>query len=311
MFKIILPTVFLALVVLAGTAAAQNAPNNDTWDRDLILDDLFFSGPDNVLTEKEKQAVRIAEAWQRGEIIAHNPVIGQDGSIEFLYGAERPSIVCAVMQITDIELQAGEKVVSINLGDTVRWVVQPAVSAGDTTHIIVRPREIGLDTSMVVTTDKRTYHMRLRSHRTEYMPRVRFAYIEDALDKWESVKTAAVAKRKADTIPETNEYMGDLYFGYTVKGKARWKPVRVYNDSVKTIIEMPKAMAQTEAPTLMISRKQGRVFKKRELTIVNYRVQGNRYIVDSVFDQAVLIVGVGGNQERITITRTPKAGEEW
>ena len=56
MFKIILPTVFLALVVLAGTAAAQNAPNNDTWDRDLILDDLFFSGPDNVLTEKEKQA---------------------------------------------------------------------------------------------------------------------------------------------------------------------------------------------------------------------------------------------------------------
>ena len=74
---------------------------------------------------------------------------------------------------------------------------------------------------------------------------------------------------------------------------------------------MPKAMAQTEAPTLMISRKQGRVFKKRGLTIVNYRVQGNRYIVDSVFDQAVLIVGVGGNQERITITRTPKAGEEW
>jgi type IV secretion system protein VirB9 len=301
--------VFLAAALLAGTAAAQDAPNTDDGSRDMLLDDLFFSGPDNVLTEKEKQAVRIAEAWQRGEIIAHNPVIGQDGSVEFLYGAERPSIVCAVMQITDIELQAGEKVVSINLGDTVRWVVQPAVSAGDTTHIIVRPREIGLDTSMVVTTDKRTYHIRLRSHRTDYMPRVRFAYIEDALDKWENVRAAAT-KRKADTIPETNEYLGDLYFGYTVKGKARWKPVRVYNDSVKTIIEMSRAMAETEAPTLMISRRQGRIFKKRELTIVNYRVQGSRYIVDSVFDEAVLIVGVGGNQERITITRKPKAGEE-
>jgi type IV secretion system protein VirB9 len=299
----------LSIVVTVSAALGLDVPKTDDWSRDLVLDDLFFSGPDIALTEKERQAIRIAEAWQRGEIIAHNPVIGQDGSIEFLYGAERPSIVCAVMQITDIELQTGEKVISINLGDTVRWVVQPAVSAGDTTHIIVRPREIGLDTSMVVTTDKRTYHMRLRSHRTEYMPRVRFSYIEDALAKWDAVKTETIAKRKADTIPETNEYLGDLHFGYTLKGKARWKPVRVYNDSVKTIIEMPKAMAQTEAPTLMISRKQGRVFKKRELTIVNYRVQGSRYIVDSVFDTAVMIVGVGGNQERITITRIQKAGE--
>ncbi|MDR0361261.1 MAG: P-type conjugative transfer protein TrbG [Planctomycetota bacterium] len=309
MFKQILSVAFLS-VVMIGAAVGLDAPNNDDWGRDLVLDDMFFSGPDNVLTEKEKQAVRIAEAWQHGEIIAHNPVVGQDGSIEFLYGAERPSIVCAVMQITDIELQPAEKVVSINLGDTVRWVVQPAVSAGDTTHIIVRPREIGLDTSMVVTTDRRTYHMRLRSHRTEYMPRVRFSYIEDALAKWDAVKTESAAKRKADTIPETNEYLGDLYFGYTLKGKARWKPVRVYNDSVKTILEMPKAMRQTEAPTLMISRRMGRVFKKRELTIVNYRVQGSRYIVDAVFDEAVMIVGVGGNQERVTITRKPKAGEE-
>ncbi len=303
-------SIFLTVILLMGAAGGLDAPALDDGGRDVLLDDLFFSGPDNVLTEKEKEAVRIAEAWQRGEIIVRNPVLGPDGSIEFLYGAERPSIVCAVMQITDIELQAGEKVVSINLGDTVRWVVQPAVSAGDTTHIIVRPREIGLDTSMVVTTDRRTYHVRLRSHRTDYMPRVRFTYIEDALSKWDNVRTAAVAKREADTIPETNEYLGDLYFGYTVKGKARWKPVRVYNDSVKTIIEMPKAMAETEAPTLMISRRMGRIFKKRELTIVNYRVQGSRYIVDAVFDEAVMIVGVGGNQERITITRKPKAGEE-
>jgi type IV secretion system protein VirB9 len=308
-FKQLLSAAFL-FVVMISVAVGLDVPNNDDWARDLVLDDLYFSVPDIALTEKERQAIRIAEAWQRGEIIAHNPVIGQDGSIEFLYGAERPSIVCAVMQITDIELQQGEKVVSVNLGDTVRWVVQPAVSAGDTTHIIVRPREVGLDTSMVVTTDRRTYHMRLRSHRSEYMPRVRFSYIEDAIAKWDAVKTEAVAKRKADTIPETNEYLGDLYFGYTLKGKARWKPVRVYNDSVKTIIEMPKAMAQTEAPTLMISRRMGRVFKKRELTIVNYRVQGSRYIVDAVFDEAVMIVGVGGNQERVTITRRPKAGEE-
>jgi type IV secretory pathway VirB4 component len=34
-----------------------------------------------------------------------------------------------------------------------------------------------------------------------------------------------------------------------------------------------------------------------------YRVQNDRYIVDSLFDKAILITGVAGNQDRITITR--------
>lgn len=37
--------------------------------------------------------------------------------------------------------------------------------------------------------------------------------------------------------------------------------------------------------------------------LVNYRVQGNRYIVDTVFDRAILIAGVGSSQDRVTISR--------
>ncbi|STX59154.1 putative conjugal transfer protein trbG [Legionella geestiana] len=37
--------------------------------------------------------------------------------------------------------------------------------------------------------------------------------------------------------------------------------------------------------------------------MVNYRVQGARYIVDTIFDRAILISGVGRRQERITIIR--------
>ncbi len=138
------------------------------------------------------------------------------------------------------------------------------------------------------------------------MPRVRFFYIEDALEKWANIKTQSQQKRQAATIPETNEYLGDLDFNYAVKGKASWKPVRVYNDGVKTILEMPAVMRQKEAPTLLVVRKHGRVLRKNEQTMVNYRVQNGRYIIDAVFDQAVLIVGVGGNQEKVTITRTPR-----
>jgi type IV secretion system protein VirB9 len=88
-----------------------------------------------------------------------------------------------------------------------------------------------------------------------------------------------------------------------VAGSAPWKPVRVYNDGVKTIIQMPAAMVHTEAPTLLVVRRDGGLFTEAETVMVNYRVQGDRYIVDSVFDKALLIAGVGSSQERVTITR--------
>jgi type IV secretion system protein VirB9 len=276
------------------------------WDDDALLEDLYFSGESVQLSAKEMNALAIAREWQKGEAMTENPIVGRDGAIEFLFGAEQPSVVCAVMQITDIELQQGESVTSVNLGDSARWQVQPAVSAGDVTHILVRPRQVGLETSMVITTDRRTYHIRLRSHRNEYMPRVKFFYIEDAVDKWATLTAQAKRKREEATIPETGEYLGDLDFNYSIKGKASWKPTRVFNDGVKTVLEMPKTLHQKEAPTLLVVRRHGRVFRKSEQVMVNYRVQNRRYIVDAVFDQAVLIVGVGGTQEQVTITRTPK-----
>jgi type IV secretion system protein VirB9 len=62
-------------------------------------------------------------------------------------------------------------------------------------------------------------------------------------------------------------------------------------------------MQQTEAPTLLVVRKEGDMFNDDETVLVNYRVQGSRYIVDAVFDRAILIAGVGGSQDRVTISR--------
>jgi type IV secretion system protein VirB9 len=66
---------------------------------------------------------------------------------------------------------------------------------------------------------------------------------------------------------------------------------------------MPYSMQQTEAPTLLVIRKEGGIFTDDDIQMVNYRLQGNRYIVDSVFDKAMLIAGVGSNQDKVTITR--------
>jgi type IV secretion system protein VirB9 len=233
-------------------------------------------------------------------------VAGSGGAIKFVYGVQQPSIVCAVLQVCDVALQAGEQVNSINLGDTARWTVEPAITGSGATeiqHLIIKPMDVGLETSLVVTTNRRSYHFRLRSHRTEYMPQVSFTYPEDAQVKWDAIQRREKQERTDNTLPATGEYLGDLTFDYDLSGSASWKPVRVYNDGRKTIIEMPGAMQQTEAPTLLVVRKEGGMFTDDETVLVNYRVHGNRYIVDTVFDRAILISGVGSSQDRVTIVR--------
>jgi len=185
-------------------------------------------------------------------------------------------------------------------------VVDPAITgsgSNEVIHLIIKPMDVGLDTSLVITTNRRTYHIKLKSHRTEYMAKVRFAYPEEAQAKFDIVRMREEKERNDRTIPTTGEYLGDLNFSYEISGSAPWKPVRVFNDGRKTIIEMPKAMSQTEAPALLLVRKEGGLFSDDETTIVNYRLQGQRFIVDAVFDKAILIAGVGSSQDKITITR--------
>lgn len=292
-------TYAFAIIISMMPVLALAAPGDN-------LADLYFSNQNPKLTPQEKAAIAIAQKWQAASATGIKPVPGTDGSIRYLFGAQEPSIVCAVLQVCDVELQAGEQVNSIHLGDTARWTVEPAITGSgpaEIQHLIIKPMDVGLETSLIVTTNRRTYHFRLRSHRTQFMPRVAFTYTEDALVKWDALKTREGKEKQERTIPQTGEYLGDLNFAYSVDGSVAWKPLRVYNDGQKTIIQMPAAMAQTEAPTLLVVRKDGGLFTDDETVLVNYRIQGDRYIVDTIFDKALLIAGVGSGQDRVVITR--------
>jgi type IV secretion system protein TrbG len=288
-----------AIVMLPGMAFAQS---------DTQLANEYFNGAQNPkLTAQEKAGLDISRQWIANTSASVKPVPGPDGTIRFLFGQSQPSIVCAVMQVCDVELQPGEQVSSVNLGDSVRWLVEPALSgAGEDAvqHLVIKPLDVGLETSLMVTTDRRTYHLRLRSHRTEYMPRVAFSYPDSVEAKWAAMKKASAAEHaKKPAVSRSSEYLGDLDFKYRLRGNAPFKPTRVYNDGTKTIIEMPDTFHQGEAPTLLVVRASGSVFKKDEEVLVNYRVQDGRYVVDSLFDKAILVTGVGVAQRKITIER--------
>jgi type IV secretion system protein TrbG len=292
--------------LLVTLAAFMLSTGQASADKDMA--DMYFSDKNPTLSRQERRALSIANKWKGHNSIGMAPTPGKNGAVSYQFGAEQPSVVCAVLQVCDVALQAGEQVNSINLGDTARWTIEPAITGSgenEIQHIIIKPMDVGLETSLVVTTNRRTYHLRLRSHRKEYMPQVVFTYPDEEQTKWNALRQQASKERQDKTIPQTGEYLGNLDFAYEIKpnGSISWTPVRVFNDKQKTIIEMPEAMAQTEAPTLLVVRREGGVFEDDETVQVNYRVQGNRYIVDSVFDSAILIAGIGNNQDSVTIKR--------
>ncbi|KSV65022.1 hypothetical protein N182_35940 [Sinorhizobium sp. GL2] len=197
------------------------------------------------------------------------------------------------MHVCDIELQGGEIVRDVLVGDTVRWKIEPATSgsaSGQAIHLIVKPSEPGLVTSMVVTTSRRTYHIQLKSHPSQYMARVGFEYPEEASNKLAEINSRLETGSAAGSRPES------LSFSYTVSGSAAWKPQRVYSDGVKTYIQFPRSIAGQDAPVLfVVSGGQNR--------IVNYRMKKDMMIVDYAVEKGVLVSGVGWHQQKITIRR--------
>ncbi|TCM76608.1 P-type conjugative transfer protein TrbG [Rhizobium sp. BK068] len=242
------------------------------------------------MTTEEVKATRLSSKW-RGT--AGLVTTGPDGKVIFLFGETQPSVVCSPLQVCDIELQGGEIVRDVLVGDTVRWKVEPATSGatgGQAIHLIVKPSEPGLITSMVVTTSRRTYHIQLKSHPSQYMARVGFEYPEDVSTKLEDINSRLEAGGIPGTAPDK------LNFSYSISGSAPWRPKRVYSDGAKTYIQFSKSISGLDAPVLfVVSGGQNR--------IVNYRMKNNMMIVDYAVDKAILVSGVGWRQQKITIRR--------
>lgn len=243
------------------------------------------------LSSNEAKGTRISGEWRGSKGLVTK---GADGKVIFLYGEVQPSVVCSPLQVCDIELEAGEVVRDVLVGDTVRWKVEPASSGpanGQSVHLVVKPSEVGLVSSMVVTTSRRTYHIQLKSARERYMARVGFEYPEDVSQKFREVNARLdMGSTAATSHPE------NLNFSYKVSGRASWKPKRVYSDGAKTYIQFPPSLGSRDAPVLfVVSGGQNR--------IVNYRLKGSTMVVDYMVDKAILVSGVGWKREKIMIKR--------
>ena len=187
--------------------------------------------------------------------------------------------------VTDIALQSGEGLISVAAGDTVRWVIGDTTSGageGKRTHILVKPFAAGLATNLVITTDRRSYHLQLTATSKTAMAALSWTYPADQL-----IALRRAAEHAAATAPVADGLAIDrLHFNYAITGdRPNWRPLRAFDDGRQTFVEFPVSIAVGEAPPLFVIGPSG------EAELVNYRVQGRFYVIDRIFDAAELRLG--------------------
>ena len=166
---------------------------------------------------------------------------------------------------------------------------------------MAKPTDLTRDmqTTMVIGTTQRTYRIRLISRRQGTIVNVRFYYPQDMVQHFNTQQ--AQQQRTAETVAATLPAVSleSLDDRYTIDGDHAWRPTWVANDGTRTYLKMPAALRTTDAPALFVQSPSG------EQAITNFRVKGGYYVIDSLFDRAVLSWGVGSNKQTVTISHTP------
>ena len=199
-------------------------------------------------------------------------------------------------RVTDISLEAGEQLVSVSAGDTVRWIIGDTLSgagAEERVHVLVKPTRTDLQTNLVVSTDRRSYHLELSSTPQTWMASVSWEYPGDLVR----------SLRRREQGAQVQTHIGEgialehLQFRYAITGDApAWRPLRAFDDGQKVYIQFPASIGQGELPPLFVIGATG------DTQLVNYRVRTPYYIVDRLFGAAELRLG-GDKAQVVRITR--------
>ena len=202
-------------------------------------------------------------------------------------------VYAAPGQITDIALELGESLAGagpIAAGDTARWIIGDTESGSGMTrrvHVLVKPSRPDITTNLIITTDRRTYMLELRSGQKSYMPAVSWAYPRVPGSKDSTAATPLI------------QAMAARNYRYGLSGdNPPWKPVAVYDDGRRVYVEFPRGIVQGEMPPIFVIGPEG------EAQIANCRIHRNLLIVDRLFGAAELRLGSGRTQQTVRIGGT-------
>ena len=199
--------------------------------------------------------------------------------------------------LTDIQLQAGEVVIGTPLlsEDESVWELTAGVAKEPSTgqdiqHLFVKPTYSRQDSTLIIITDRRVYHFRLKSFSDTHMAMVKFTY---PLDKnvWAKKEDSSGRSVENEYLRVSNPEL--LSFDYTIKysrfKKPEFLPTRIYDDGQCTYIQVQDIVLQKKLPVLFNEKNE----------IINYSVHQNVFVIPRLINKVTLRLG----KEKVTITK--------
>lgn len=244
--------------------------------------------PEKHLTGKDAVKKSTDDALKSPELYRHGTMF-YDYNEDFTY-----EIYCQPYRTTDLQLEPGEQVIEMPfLSENTVWEIGAGVSrtnGKDTQHFFLKPAYSGLITSFIIITDKRIYHLLLKSYKDCYMTQVKWNYPNSmpftlTADSYAGMNT--LNKELTNVDPRFLSF--DYKMKYSRFKKPYWLPYRVYDDGEKTYITMNETVLHMATPVL---------FNKYNERI-NYSVKDNLIIIPELIEKVTLRLA----NQKVVITK--------
>lgn len=182
-------------------------------------------------------------------------------------------IYCRMGFITDLAFKKGETINYVGGGDTAGWSISKTNVDG-VEHLLIKPVVETGTTNFFIATDKHTYQVIVNSSNW-YNPMVKWVYGQ------ETITENLLEKKKNERVITGNVNVSnitDMDFNYVASGNGN-KPELIFSDGEKTYLKF-KSIKNKQVPIFV------RAKNSKEMSLVNYTVKDNYYIIDKVFDVA-------------------------
>lgn len=211
-------------------------------------------------------------------------------------------VYAQILRTTDISLEPGEIALDAPfISDSENWIIGAGVSReGRETvqHLYLKPKKAALEATLIINTDRRVYHIMLKSYNTVFMPIVKWRY-KTASEKISVIGGQLASSggggyggtitggsyeggvNKSVSLSEEIEYVDPRYLSfdykvrYSIFKKPRWLPRLVYDDGQKTYLVFNPIVLQTELPVVLENDKD----------VINYRVAGDLAVIDKLVEK--------------------------
>ena len=221
--------------------------------------------------ESTAQSIQVPSQWTGGTMY-------YDFDSDFTY-----EIYCQPYRVTDLLLEPGEQVIEMPfLSEEKVWEIGAGVSRQngvDTQHFFLKPAYSGLTTSFIIITDKRVYHMLLKSYKDVYMTQVKWKYPNTMPFTIKTDAMEKVNKMSKETTAVDPAFLSfDYKMSYSVFKKPYWLPTRVYDDGKHTYIVMNETVLHMTSPVVFNNKNER----------INYSVNKNLIVLNELIEKVTL-----------------------